>query len=193
MNFPPNSNINIEVLMLALSRQDEPIPEGITQAISALKDAAFHQGNPEATGQIRTLIRQHPPLETAYNSAYQYLDSQYSAQRRAKALGATFPNPDRLQWTFYNKILPSHDWVKATRAITERSSPAPFWENLDRTAIMGAGGAFLGSALAQLFGGGMLYLIGAMIGAIVGVSCGLFLLNSSNRPRRRSSHSHIDD
>ncbi len=166
MNFPPNPSINIEALMLALSQQDEPIPDDITQSIAALKDAAFRQGNPEATEQIRTLIRQHPPLEASYNSAYQYLDSQYDAQQRAKALGATFPQPDRLPWIFYNKVLPSSNWVSAAKQISKQSSASDTqWRERGNSIVaMICGSAFLGVMLAQIPGA----IVGALLGAIFG-------------------------
>jgi hypothetical protein len=167
MNFPPNTSINIEALMLALSQQDEPLPDDITQSIAALKDAAFRQGNQEATEQIRTLIRQYPPLEASYNSAYQYLDSQYNAQQRAKALGATFSNPDRLPFIFYNQILPSQDWVSAAKQLTQsrRETEQPEWIRRGNSIVaMISGGAFLGVLLAQLPGA----IVGAIVAGIFG-------------------------
>ena len=187
MNFPPNNSINIEALMLALFQQDESLPEDIERSIDRLKDAAFIKGDVEASEQIREVIRQSPELDASYKAADRYLDSQHDAQHRTKALAATFPNPDRLSWVFYNQILPSHDWVNQAKTVTlKKQSTKTIWDNFDQIAIMGAGGAFLGSALAQLFGGGLLHLIGAIIGAIVGISYGLSLLNPANRPRRRS-------
>ncbi|NJM47102.1 MAG: hypothetical protein HC860_13840 [Alkalinema sp. RU_4_3] len=48
-------------------------------------------------------------------------------------------------------------------------------ENFDRIAIMTAGGAFLGAALVQFFGGGPTQLLGAFLGAIFGLLSGLYV------------------
>ncbi len=169
MNFPPNPSINIEALMLALSQQDEPIPDDITQSIAALKDAAFRQGNQEATEQIRTLIRQYPPLEASYNSAYQYLDGQYDAQHRAKALGTTFPNPDRLPWVFYNQILPSNDWVNQVKSVTTAQSTVTVWDRIERSLVLMIGGVFIGGSLAQIPGAIIVGIIAAIYGWCVAI------------------------
>jgi outer membrane lipoprotein SlyB len=56
-------------------------------------------------------------------------------------------------------------------------SPTPPnpWENFDRTAIMTAGGAFLGAAIVQHLGGGPTQLLGAFLGAILGLLSGLYV------------------
>jgi hypothetical protein len=171
MNFPPNTSINIEALMLALSQQDEPIPEDITESITTLKDAAFRQGNVEASDKIRKLIRQYPPLDASYNSAYEYLDGQYDAQHRSKALSATFPQPDRLPWIFYNQILPSHDWVNQAKSVTTAAQPTETnWDRLERSLVMMTGGAFIGGSIAQLPGAIVVGLIAAIYGWCVSLN-----------------------
>ena len=166
MNFPPNNSINIEALMLALSQQDESLPEDIEQSIDRLKDAAFMKGDVEASEQIREVIRQSPELDASYKAADRYLDSQHDAQHRAKALAATFPNPDRLSWVFYNKILPSHDWVSTTKNVSKQSIAFDYqWRERGNSIVsMICGSSFLGVMLAQIPGA----IVGALLGAIVG-------------------------
>jgi outer membrane lipoprotein SlyB len=48
-------------------------------------------------------------------------------------------------------------------------------KDFDRTAIMTAGGAFLGAAIVQHLGGGPTQLLGAFLGAILGLLCGLYV------------------
>jgi hypothetical protein len=169
MNFPPNNSINIEALMLALSQQDESLPEDIERSIDRLKDAAFMKGDVEASEQIREVIRQSPELDASYKAADQYLDSQHNAQHRTKALAATFPNPDRLSWVFYDQILPSHDWVNATQHFiaqkNTQDTDQPEWIRRGNSIVtMISGGAFLGVMLAQIPGA----IVGAIVAGIFG-------------------------
>ena len=166
MNFPPNNSINIEALMLALSQQDESLPEDIERSIDRLKHAAFIKGDVEASEQIREVIRQSPELDASYKAADQYLDSQHNAQHRTKALAATFPNPDRLQWIFYNQILNSHDWVNTTKTVSKQSTTSDNqWRERGNSIVsMICGSSFLGVMLAQIPGA----IVGALLGAIVG-------------------------
>jgi outer membrane lipoprotein SlyB len=48
-------------------------------------------------------------------------------------------------------------------------------KDFDRTAIMTAGGAFLGAAIVQLLGGGPTQLLGAFLGAILGLLSSLYV------------------
>lgn len=165
MNFPPNSSINIEALMLALSQQDESLPEEIERSIDRLKNAAFMNGDVEASEQIREVMRRFPKLDDSYMAADQYLDRQHDAQHRAKALSATFPNPDRLAWTFYNKILPSHDWVNQAKSVTTAAQPTETnWDRLQRSLVMMTGGVFIGGSIAQIPGAIVVGLIAAIYG-----------------------------
>jgi hypothetical protein len=165
MNFPPNISINIEALMLALSQQDESLPDDIARSIDQFKEAAFLNGDVEASERIRALIRQLPELDASYRAADQYLDSQHNAQHRTKALAATFPNPDRLQWIFYNQVLPSNNWVTATKQVSKQSiaSDNQWRERGNSIVSMLCGSAFLGVMIAQIPGA----IVGAIIGAIV--------------------------
>ena len=166
MNFPPNNSINIEALMLALFQQDESLPEDIERSIDRLKDAAFMKGDVEASEQIREVIRQSPELDASYKAADRYLDSQHNAQHRTKALAATFPNPDRLSWVFYTKILPSNDWVSTTKNVSKQSTAFDYqWRERGNSIVsMICGSSFLGVMLAQIPGA----IVGALLGAIVG-------------------------
>ena len=169
LSMPPNNSINIEALMLALSQQDESLPEDIERSIDRLKDAAFMKGDVEASEQIREVIRQSPELDASYKAADRYLDSQHDAQHRAKALAATFPNPDRLSWVFYDQILPSHDWVNATQHFiaqkNTQDTDQPEWIRRGNSIVtMISGGAFLGVMLAQIPGA----IVGAIVAGIFG-------------------------
>jgi hypothetical protein len=177
MNFPPNNSINIEALMLALAQQDEPIPEDIERSIDQLKDAAFLKGDTQASEQVREIIRQVPALDASYRAADQYLDTQHNAQHRTKALAATFPNPDRLPWIFYNQILPSHNWVNQAKSVSKQSIASNNqWRDRGNSIVsMICGSAFLGVMLAQI--------PGAVGGAIIGAIIGWFITEPKNASR----------
>ncbi|NJR69092.1 MAG: hypothetical protein HC771_10810 [Synechococcales cyanobacterium CRU_2_2] len=64
------------------------------------------------------------------------------------------------------------------------SAKASAWENFDRIAIMAAGGAFLGGAVVQLFGGGVSQLLGALLGAIVGCWAGFYVAPKTTHSNR---------
>ena len=166
MNFPSNNSINIEALMLALSQQDESLPEDIERSIDRLKDAAFRRGDVEASEQIREVMRRFPQFNDSYLAADQYLDRQHNAQHRTKALAATFPNPDRLSWIFYDQILPSENWVSATKTVSKQSTTSDNqWRDRGNSIVsMICGSSFLGVMLAQIPGA----IVGALLGAIVG-------------------------
>lgn len=74
--------------------------------------------------------------------------------------------------------------LNPARSTTDQSTSS-VWENADRIAIMASGGAFLGGAIVQLFGGGVTQFIGVFIGAIVGAYSG-WKVGPSN-PRQKSS------
>ena len=165
MNFPPNTSINIEALMLALAQQDESLPEDIERSIDRLKDAAFMKGDIQASEQIREVIRQSPELDASYKAADRYLDSQHNAQHRTKALAATFPNPDRLSWVFYNKILNSHDWVNQVKSVTTAPQPTETnWDRMERALVMMTGGVFIGGSIAQIPGAIVVGIFAAIYG-----------------------------
>lgn len=184
MNYPTSAILDTDALMIALAHQRDRLPVELQQKLIEAGQQFIE--DPTVGAQIiRDLIRSYPPLETEYFSAIKKWVGEYGSQERAKNLTATFQTNQGFGFIFSHDILPNHDWVNATQALTKRrsDSTSPFWENFDRTAIMGAGGAFLGSALAQLLGGGILHLIGALIGAIVGIAYGLSLLNPTQRRR----------
>ena len=164
-SMPPNTSINIEALMLALSQQDESLPEDIERSIDRLKDAAFMKGDVEASEQIREVMRRYPEFNASYMAADRYLDSQHNAQHRTKALAATFPNPDRLQWIFYNQILNSHDWVNQAKTVTTAAQPTETnWDRMERALVMMTGGIFIGGSIAQIPGAIVVGIFAAIYG-----------------------------
>ena len=74
--------------------------------------------------------------------------------------------------TIADELLQQIDRLLNPASSRTNQSTASVWENADRIAIMASGGAFLGGAIVQLFGGGVTQFIGVFIGAIVGAYSG---------------------
>jgi hypothetical protein len=183
-----SNEIDLNVFQRLVEAHADALPR---ETLYALLQAtqAWERNEPNADRTLCNLIAENPHIDQAYTNALADLRKGYVAQEKAKnvILIPNQPFNDRQDWT--RSLIPKLEALLLEPYPNLSVSDAKV-ENLedhfDRTAIMGAGGAFLGSALAQLFGGGILHLIGAIIGAIVGISYGLSLLNPTNRPRRRS-------
>jgi hypothetical protein len=180
-----NPTIDLDALMVALAHQSEPLPSDLQQQLSHAGQALV-DNQPHAAQTLRGLVRSYPPLETAYLQVLRQWDNDYTTQERAKSLTATFHTNQGIGFLFSQDVLSSSDWVSATRHLSSQSptstQPDSIWSQVDRLAIMAAGGAFLGGAIVQLFGGGSIQLIGALIGAIVGAVSGWYVTPRRSQP-----------
>lgn len=177
MNYPTNAIIDLDALMIALAHQQQSLPSALQHQLNEA-GKAMAENQPDATQTLRNLIRTYEPLETAYKQVLQQWDKDYNAQERAKSLNNTFHLQPGLGLIFTQDIITAPDWVTAAQKLTHRNRTNPsqsnLSENFDRIAIMGAGGAFLGGAIVQLFGGGATQFIGAAVGLIFGILSGFY-------------------
>lgn len=180
------NEIDLNVFQRLVEAHADALPR---ETLYALLQAtqAWERNEPQSDRTLCNLIAENPHIDQAYTKALADLRNGYVAQERAKnaILIPNQPFNDRQDWT--RSLIPKLEALLINPISSASSTKSEsLWDNIDRLLVMGTGGAFLGSALAQLFGGGLLHLIGAIIGAIVGIAYGLSLLNPANRPRRRS-------
>lgn len=178
-----NDELDLAVLQEALDRYSDTIPRAELETLKQLLQAWKNQED-QAAQTLYNFISQSEAIDEVYNHALLALRRQYISQPKAKGLILSMDYPadmtgltevadqllDRL-----NSIL---NPIPATVQPIARSA----WDNIDRLAIMAAGGAFLGGAIVQIFGGGPIQLIGALIGAIVGAVSGWYVTPRRSRP-----------
>jgi hypothetical protein len=154
--------IDLEALLYALAQQTEPLPASLQHSLTEV-GRSLHEDRPDAARQLRALIQQYSPLELDYQSALAHWDENYASQERTKSLGATFLIASGLDDLFIDRVLPTNNWVVATKSLTNSfRSPkqrSRFLERGDRVVTLASGGAFLGVLIAQIPGaiiGGLL-------------------------------------
>jgi hypothetical protein len=172
--------INSEALLNALAQQTKPLPEPLQHSLQEAGQA-LQNDQPEAAYQLRELIKQAPPLEEAYQNALEQWDEQYASQQRAKSFGVAFQNPSVLDSFFLNDVAPSEDWVTSARKIAQNAiepTSSDFWDKTDRIAVMTAGGAAFGGAVAQI--------PGALVGATLAALYGWYISFAKTKPTQNS-------
>jgi hypothetical protein len=154
--------IDLEALLYALAQQTEPLPASLQNSLTEV-GRSLHEDKPDSARQLRALIQQYSPLERDYQNALAQWDENYTSQERTKSLGATFPIASGLDDLFIDRVLPTNNWVIATKNLTNSlRSPqqrSRFLERGDRVVTLASGGAFLGVLIAQIPGaiiGGLL-------------------------------------
>ncbi len=177
-----NNELDLEVLQHALDNYSSQIPweeiDTLRQLIQNWKDQ-----QPNAAQQICQFAAQSESIDRAYDHALLDLRRQYASQHRAKAAVLTPQSHGELNG--FTQIADQLIASLETILNPPKSRQDP-WENFDRIAIMGAGGAFLGGAIVQLLGGGATQFIGAVIGALVGIGSGWYV-TAKPTPRGRNS------
>ncbi len=157
--------IDLEALLYALAQQTEPLPASLQHSLTEV-GRSLHEDRPDAARQLRALIQQYSPLELDYQSALAHWDEKYTSQERTKSLGATFSIASGLDDLFIDRVLPTNNWVVATKSLTNSSrSPkqrSRFLERGDRILTLTSGGVFLGVLIAQVPGA----IIGGLLAGI---------------------------
>jgi hypothetical protein len=176
-----NDQIDLEVLKHALDHYASQIPrEEIDRLLQLMHN--WKQQQPNAAQQICQFAAQSEAIDRAYDHALLDMRRQYTSQHRAK--GAILTPQTHGELNGFTQI--TDQLIASLQTIlTPPQSPAKttLWDNFDRIAIMGAGGAFLGGAIVQLFGGGATQFIGAAVGGLVGILSGYYV----NQPIPRQS------
>lgn len=158
-----------KALILAMSRFGQPLPHHIQAAIHHLT-VTLRNNHASINDEIRQLVAQDPHLHQLYTAAYDELEAQYQNQERSKSFDLAFPRETDL-WDRFIQIASANDSVLAARQTLQginaqhrTRAKANFWEIGDRIVVMMAGGAFLGSLIAQIPGA----IVGALIAGIFG-------------------------
>jgi len=168
-----NDEINLEVLKFALKRYPDCIPKLELQTLQN-HILAWKDQEPNAKQNLCRFVFESESIDHAYDQALMDLRRQYKTQQKAKSAILTVQSQNELNGlgTIADKLIQQLDrLLNPARSRTDQSTSS-VWENADRIAIMASGGAFLGGAIVQLFGGGVTQFIGVLIGAIVGAYSG---------------------
>ena len=181
-----NDEIDLEVLEFALKRYPDRIPKSDLQTLQNHIVAWKHQ-EPNAAQNFCRFVFESEAIDHAYDHALTDIRRQYKTQQKAKSAILTAQSQNELNGlgTIADELIQQLDSLLNPARSTTDQSTSSVWENADRIAIMASGGAFLGGAIVQLFGGGVTQFIGVFIGAIVGAYSG-WKVGPSN-PRQKSS------
>lgn len=130
-------------------------------------------------------------ISAVITEAYDYLQADYQTQERSKNFDFALASDWDFSLDHLIQTFRAADSITTARQVVQRvKQPARegFWGNFDRLAIMGAGGAFLGGAVVQLFGGGSVQILGALVGAVIGILSGWFVTFRPSTSRRNSQN-----
>ena len=133
---------------------------------------------------MRELIISCKPLELAYQDGLVTIDRAYSSQERTKGINSISTPTLGIENLFIKGILQSEDWVGTAKQLprdlnsSSEETPAQFWDKTDRIAVMTAGGAALGGAIAQL--------PGAIIGGFIAAGYGWYIGFGQSKTSRNS-------
>jgi hypothetical protein len=178
-----NDELDLGVLEEALDRYSDRIPRTELETLKQLIQAWKNQED-QAPQALYDFVSQSESIDQAYDHALLDLRRQYSSQPRAKSLVLTLDYPadvTRLD-EVADRLLGRLQAVLTPPPLPVQPATHLVWENFDRLAIMAAGGAFLGGAIVQIFGGGPIQLIGALLGAIVGAVSGWYVTPRKPQP-----------
>lgn len=160
----------LKAFVIALNGLESPLPEAAYDSIHQM-GLAIAQQNPDRALQIlHELVQTHPDLSDRYEAARLSLRRDYQTQQRSKSAVATLEKTGiDLEQTL---ILLLTRFSPQTRTLfpdtpDSTTAQADFWAKSDRIAVMVAGGAFLGGAIAQI--------PGALIGSLLAGSYGWYI------------------
>ncbi len=178
-----NDKLDLEVLQHALDRYSDTIPRAELEQLVQLVQSWKNQDD-RAAQSLYEFVSQSEAIDEAYDHALLALRRQYNSQPRAKGLilSLDYPTDPTGLGDVAERLLGRLNTVLHPTVLPVQPIANSAWDNIDRLAIMAAGGAFLGGAIVQLFGGGPIQLIGALIGAIVGAVSGWYVTPRRSQP-----------
>jgi hypothetical protein len=177
-----SNEIDLNVFQRLVEAHAEALPR---ETLYALLQAtqAWERNEPQADQVLCNLITENPHIDQAYTKALADLRKGYLSQERAKnaILIPNQPFSDRQDWT--RSLIPKLESLLISPiSIDSNPKSESLWDNTDRLFVMASGGAFLGGSLVQLFGGGRLQLIGAIVGVLSAI-----YVSRPTKPRRHQS------
>ena len=162
---------SLKAFMVALDRLNPPLPESAYDSIHQIGLAIAQQNPDHALALIHQLTQTYSQLGDRYSAARRNLKREYQAQERAKSAvltlqktGIDLEQTAILLLTRYSPQNPSL-FSNVPAASTAKTDP---WAKSDRIAVMVAGGAFLGGAIAQIPGA----VIGSLLAGLYGLYVG---------------------
>jgi hypothetical protein len=183
MNFITDT-IDLEALLYALAQQPDSLPPALQASLTKIgRDLETNPSEAKAI-ELRELIKSDESLELAYQNGLVAIDRAYSSQERTKGINSISTATLGIDNLFIKGILLSNDWVESAKQLprdlnsSSQETPDRFWDKTDRIAVMTAGGAALGGAIAQL--------PGAIIGGIVAAGYGWYIGFGQAKPSRDS-------
>jgi hypothetical protein len=178
-----NDELDLAVLEEALDRYSDSIPRAELETLKQLIQSWKNQDD-RAAQTLYDFVSQSDAIDEAYDHALLALRRQYSSQPKAKSLILTLDSPANITGLndVADRLLQRLDVVLHPSILPIQPIANSIWDNIDRLAIMAAGGAFLGGAIVQILGGGSIQLIGALIGAITGAVSGWYVTPRRSQP-----------
>jgi hypothetical protein len=157
-----SDSITCEAFTRAISRLEQPSPD-LQMQIDSLRQKLtspdFLSISEDTARDIRVLVSQYPRLQQIYDREIDFLEREYGNGDRAKSIAASFDD---------SCLTPKN---------STQSRTADFWEKVDRIMIMAAGGAFIGSLIAQV--------PGAIFGCLMTAAYGFYIGFIKPRQTRR--------
>jgi hypothetical protein len=173
----------LDALIQALAQQNAPLPQALQQEMAQVgRRLAAHnsEGMPdsEAIEQLLQEVKQYPPLQDAYDTAYRHILNIYHSQERTKSMSEAVATP----WTTDLKIaaalaltaenpIETAKWLLRQRE-TASQETSDQWERGRSVLVMIAGGTYIGSMIAQV--------PGAIVGGILGAAFAWFYPNKAS-------------
>ncbi len=176
--------LDLEALLYALAQQPDSLPAELQASLTAIGQALETNPSVELALELRKLIKTTESLELAYQNGLVAIDRAYTSQERTKGINSISTTTLGIDNLFIKGILLSNDWVESAKQLprdlnsSSQETPAQFWDKTDRIAVMTAGGAALGGAIAQL--------PGAIIGGIVAAGYGWYIGFGQSKTSRDS-------
>jgi hypothetical protein len=168
-----------KAFILALSRLDQPLSQPLQEAVHQLM-TTLRNNSSRINDEIRQLVEQNSHLKRLYDDAYDELEVHYQQQERSKRIDLVFPR-EANPWDRFIQIVTADDPVLAAQQTLQYPDSQPSnpketsWDKSDRIAVMTAGGAFLGGAIAHLFTGNPFVAVGAIVGALLAAIYGWYI------------------
>ena len=176
--------INLEALLYALAQQPDSLPPELQTSLTEIGEILETNPSEEKATELRQLIRRYTPLEKAYLDGLIAIDRAYSSQERTKGINSISTPTLGIENLFIKGIFGSDDWVGSAKQLprdlnsSSQDTSAQFWDKADRIAVMTAGGAALGGAVAQI--------PGAIIGGLIAAGYGWYIGFGQAKPSRDS-------
>jgi hypothetical protein len=190
--------LDLDVLSYGLDRYADDLT---TDTVASLREGiqAIQQRDPSAVADLVKQFQENEALDRLYKRSLRDLRKDYSTQERAKSFTASLDRPFAEDLTLKNLMAKIEGLLHDRQAVSTfptqinanlsgyvhlypspsaLSTPSRFWDKTDRLVVIIAGGAALGSAIAQL--------PGAIAGAVLAAGYGGYITFAKTRSGRNA-------